>query len=232
MPSSSSVVAGGVVSARCRRQNRVVVAIPTLVAIIGILLSQVWIAGLANEYTANAALAFAPKPSSSGAMPGSESLAVQAAKYIVFLDAGPTIRTASDASGIPSSDLERGGLGATIIPGTATLMISVTAPDPDQAARAANSFADQVVNRAKGDSILTVDPIVMATPPNSPSGPPRTILGAVGLFVSLVVALVILLAELAVLRLVRSAPPGRRLPAWWSSGRAEDADRQVDAEDL
>lgn len=217
-------------ASRLRRQNRVVVAIPALVAIIGIVLSQMWIAGLANEYTSSAALAFAPKPSSSGAVPGSESLAVQAAKYIVFLDAEPTIQTASNASGIPSSELEQGGLGATIIPGTATLMISVTASSPDQAAMAANSFADQVVDRAKGDSILTVDPIVRATAPDNPSGPPRAVLGAAGLFLSLVTAVVILVAELAVLRLLRSTPPGRRLPAWWSSSRTGETRRRPDAE--
>ena len=117
----------------------------------------------------------------------------------------------------PTRKLSSGATTSVIVPGTATLSISVSAGDPKQAAAAANSFASQIMVRAKNDPVLTAEQIVTAVPPTTPSGPARTILSVVAAVASLLLGLAMLMVGLATLRFLRTHPKGERLPAWLSA---------------
>jgi hypothetical protein len=211
-----------------RKYNRgsvLAVGIPTLLTLVALVFSQLWIAGLPSTYAAKSAVAFSPKVTANGSIPGSENVSLQASQYVVFLEQAQTVGAAANQSGLTSDALAGGAVEAAIVPGTATLSIAVTAQDPTQAAAAANSFAAQILLRAKTDTILTSAQIAAAVPPSNPSGPAGTILTVVSAAVSILLGLAALLVSLTWLRLLRTRPKGQRLPDWLSfteSGKASD----------
>lgn len=192
---------------------RVVIAIAVVVTMAGIAAGQVWIGGLPNTYTSSVSIAFAPKPTASGGLPGSESLTLQAAKYQIFLDSAGPATVAAAASGIPETSMA-GAIGAEISPGTATLRVAVTWTDPSQATIAARSLGDQVMAKAKSDPVLTAELIAPAAEPTKPSGPARTIMTAFTVIVSVVVGFALLLLGGSILHYLSVTPKGRRLPTW------------------
>lgn len=199
-----------------RRGNALVLSIPTAITLIILVVSQAWIAGLPDEYTATSAVAFTPKITQNGSVPGSEVVNLGASKYLSVLESEATMAAVATAAGVSVTDLES-ATDAVIVPGTATLSISVSGSDPTQVSLAANANAAQVLTRAKGDTIVVADQVAQAVPPTIPSGPARTVLSVLTAAMAIVIGTVALVIGLTILRYFRTKPREEWVPAWLST---------------
>ena len=171
-----------------------------------------WIDQLPTEYTATSSVAFSAKANDRGLFAGGEAVANGAGKFVVFVDSEQTINVVASTSGMTADELK--STAAVVVPGTATLSISVTDGSASRASIAANAFAAQVLLKARDDTAIVAEQFIPAVPPQLPSGPQTILLTAVAGLISLLLGTVALILCLALLRFTRTRPRGSRLPDW------------------
>ncbi|HEV2088841.1 MAG TPA: hypothetical protein VGR21_11060 [Cryptosporangiaceae bacterium] len=132
-------------------------------------------------YTASAVVAFTPKRE----RPVTAAVVtLTAPRYVAFTASPYAVRQAAAAVGVPINELQD-GLIVTMAAATANVTISVTLPDREEAAKAANVLAKLVLARAARDAILTGVPIADAQAPRDPSGPSQDMTLAGGFLAAL-----------------------------------------------
>lgn len=148
--------------------------VPAALAILVFLGGTAWVASQPSVYTAKATIIFSPKVGTSG----SDTVVLSANNALGFISAPGTVERVAAESGLSTSTLQ-GNTVAKVPTGTATLEIEVTAQSPDQAAKAANSYARLLLADTAQNQLVAAQQVGRALPPESPSGPPRTILTVV-----------------------------------------------------
>lgn len=148
--------------------------VPAALAILVFLGGTAWVASQPSVYTAKATIIFSPKVGTSG----SDTVVLSANNALGFISAPGTVERVAAESGLSTSTLQ-GNTVAKVPTGTATLEIEVTAQSPDQAAKAANSYARLLLADTAQSQLVAAQQVGRALPPESPSGPPRTILTVV-----------------------------------------------------
>jgi capsular polysaccharide biosynthesis protein len=152
-----------------------------------------------TAYAARAVVSVLPRPGEVSA----DTVRLVAQKYAVLATSPDVLSSAATAAGEPD-DLDT-ATAATVATGTGNLDITVTLPNRDRAARAANAIADVLVTDAARDRLITGELTARAVPGGADVKPPRTLLRAAGILGSALFATVVwaLLAGRAAARAVR-----------------------------
>lgn len=135
---------------------------------------------LPAEYDGQAVVSFAPKTPEIG----SDVVRVILPKYVAYVTSRTTVERVASAVDVDPDELE-GALEATIATDTGNLTIVTRLPDADQAADAANAFADEAADFSRDDELIEGVVVAPAVPPEDPSFPPRRLLEAAALLVGL-----------------------------------------------
>ena len=150
----------------------------------------VYVENLPNEYEGEAIVAFAPRPDVETA--GPDSVRVLVPSYQAYVTAPATVADIAEDIDADPDELGK-AIDATVAVDTGNLTISVQLGSPEEAAAAANAFADDVVDfvNSKPDSEaqLRADLIAPALPNDTPAAPARRLLEAGALFVGLLLGL-------------------------------------------
>lgn len=194
------------------RGTTVALGLPLMVSVLVLLVGLGYVATLPTEYTATSTIAFDAKQTDKGTLPGSDAVSTAAGKYTYLVDSASAVDSAAAASGMTKDELK--STAAELVPSTGTLSISVSGTDAAEVSSAANAFANQVLDRAKTDPTISASTFIPATPPVIPSGPQRTVLTVVTVFMAVLLGAGTLVLTLAGLRYTRQHPKGERLPEW------------------
>lgn len=171
-----------------RRYLILTAVLPALVAIICFVLGFLWVLGLPPTYSSKATIAFEPRITKTGAFPSSESVILYASNSLGYLTSDATMAAVASKTGQNPRDLAE-ATEATVIPGTATIAIEVREPSAEGAARAANTFAEQLLAKSAGSPTVAGELYGKAKQEETASGPPRTILTLVIAVLSLIAGL-------------------------------------------
>lgn len=190
-PAGATVETGESESRRKGRGTLLAMIVPAVLAILVFLGGSAWVAGQPSVYTAKATIIFSPKVGTSGSVPGSDTVVLTANNALGFISAPGTVERVAADSGLSASAVQ-GGTVAKVPTGTATLEIDVTAESPDQAAKAANSYARLLLADMTQNQLVAAQQVGKSLPPESPSGPPRTILTVVAAALAALVGLMVL----------------------------------------
>lgn len=149
---------------------------------LGVVLGAIfYVQGLPAEYKAETVLALAPRPETGA---GADTVRVVAPKYVAFITAPQTIRSAAIRLGA-DPDAFSDGIDATLQPDSGNLTIAATGRNPRLLSEAANQLAQEAVRLSTQDELLSAEVVAAATVPSVPSGPPRLLLEAAALVVGL-----------------------------------------------
>lgn len=151
-----------------RRQWRVAVLIALPVLVGAVFYAET----LPDEYTSEAVIAFTPRAERET---GADVIRITLPKYTVFATSELTARLVARELDTSTGRLEA-GLDAQIPSETATVEITFTDEDPAYAADAANAFADETVELASRDELVSAAIVAPAVAAEAPSGPPRRLL--------------------------------------------------------
>ena len=139
------------------------------------LLASFYVSSLPSTYTAEAVVAFGPRPDAETA--SADTVRVVVPKYLAYASAPATISEVAAEIGEQPGDLAE-ALDAEVEIDTGNLNITAELTNARGASRAANAVAQQVITFASTDKLLEAQLVAEAIPPTSPSGPPRRLLQA------------------------------------------------------
>lgn len=146
-----------------------------------------YVQGLPSEYQSETVIALAPRPETGA---GADTVQVVAPKYVAFITAPQTIRSATVRLGV-SPDAISDAIDATLQPDSGNLTITATGRNPRLLAEAANLLAEETVRLSARDELLSAEVVAEATVPTVPSGPPRLLLEAAALAVGVLAGVTI-----------------------------------------
>jgi len=164
-----------------------------------------------DVYTSRAILSISPRDTRFG----SDNLELAASRYLVYLSSSSTLSQVGTEIGEQPAML---GEATEVIvqPGTVNITVSVTMPDRQRAARAANAVAALGLRQARGDKLVALELVVPGVIPRAPSGPPRRLIMIGGIGAALGLSII----AAAALGYFRNSPalgggvPLRVPPAW------------------
>jgi uncharacterized protein involved in exopolysaccharide biosynthesis len=137
---------------------------------------------LPDEYEVEAMVAFVPRQRPDTA---ADLVELLLPRYAVYARSDQTLgRVAGRLDEDPAE--VQAALHAVVPPDTAQLELTLDLGDARRSARMTNAIADDVVRFTRSDPVLTASVITDAVPPESPTGPSRMALVAVGAVVALV----------------------------------------------
>lgn len=178
------------------RRHWIVVVLSTLAAFAGCIAA---LSLAPSAYTGTSVLTMVPRAETDS------SLLVLSIPNYSALATSPVVATeVADLHDVAADRLQN-AISVSNPPASNTLLVSVQWDEPGTAARLANSVADELVESAETDSILSADVVAEATSPTSPSWPPWRPALVLGGVLSLAVG--IAAARLADRRQVRPASP-------------------------
>jgi capsular exopolysaccharide synthesis family protein len=156
------------------------------------LLATAYVASLPSTYTSESVVAFSPRPEAETA--SADTVRVVVPKYLAYVTAPVTITEVATELGEQPGAISE-GLDAEVEIETGNLRISMELTSAQRASRAANAFAEQVIQFAEPDNLLEAQLVAEAATPTDPSGPPRRLLQAAaiafGLLLGIAVAFII-----------------------------------------
>lgn len=205
-----------------RLRVRLAMIVPAVAAVLTFLVGTAWVASQPSVYTGKATVIFSAKVGASGTIPGSDTVVLTANNALGVVSAPVTVARVAADSGISTGAVSSGTV-AKVPTGTATLEIDVTAQSPDSAAKAANSYAQLILEDMKPNQLVAAQQVGKALPADSPSGPPRTILTAVVAALAALVGLLVLSLFVWLERL-RGKGGVRGLLRGWMRPREDAAD--------
>ena len=173
---------------RSRWKLLVAVALPIFIG------ATVYAERMPAQYTGSAILSIEPR--SEGGLQGlggAELVRVEAPKFVAYVTAPATVQTVARRLGMDPDALQE-STDANVPTDTGQMTINVTASQPEEAAAAANEFADQAIAFSQSDPLLRVVPVANAVVARSPSGPPRRLIEAAALIVAILTSLVVVFA--------------------------------------
>jgi uncharacterized protein involved in exopolysaccharide biosynthesis len=142
-------------------------------------------ASLDDQYEVESVVAFVPRqrPETSA-----DLIQLLLPKYSVYARSDQTLRRVAGRLGEDPEEVQA-ALHAVVPPDTAQLELTLDLGDARRSTRMANAIADDVVRFTRSDPVLSASVITEAVPPDSPTGPNRTAILAVGVFVAAVAGL-------------------------------------------
>jgi receptor protein-tyrosine kinase len=156
---------------------------------------------LANQYTANAVVSFAPRPN---ANIGADVVGIVVPKYQVYVTSDKVVGDVAKSLGVSKSQVSS-NLNATIPQNTSDLQISVQGANPSFVAHAANDLATATQRYSQKDPLLDGTVVAEAATPTTPSGPNRHLLEAAGVILALLLGTGVVLLLDRVRPVVRTA---------------------------
>jgi succinoglycan biosynthesis transport protein ExoP len=142
------------------------------------LLATLYVSSLPSTFASESVVAFSPRPEAETA--SADTVRVVVPKYLAYVTAPVTVtEVAAELGEQPSVIAE--GLDAEVEVETGNLRINMELTSAQRASRAANAFADQVIQFAAPDKLLEAQLVAEAASPEDPSGPPRRLLQAAAL---------------------------------------------------
>ncbi|MDQ1659900.1 MAG: hypothetical protein QOD41_4983 [Cryptosporangiaceae bacterium] len=136
-----------------------------------------WALQRPTQYVSSAVVAITPK----AVKPVSAGVVTQAApRYVAFATSPYVLRHVGAALKVDPLELGRGTV-VTMTAATANITISVTLNNQDDAAKAANALAAEIVQRSTADPILAAQSLSDGIPSSTSVGPhPLVLIGAGG----------------------------------------------------
>ena len=149
----------------------------TVTAVTVVLAIGGWALQRPTEYVSSAVVAITPK----AVKPVSAGVVTQAApRYVAYATSPYVLRHVAESIKVDPLELERGTV-VTMTAATANISISVTLDDQDDAAKAVNAIAAEIVQRTSADSILAAQLLSDGIPSSTAVGPhPLVLIGAGG----------------------------------------------------
>lgn len=139
------------------------------------LLATAYVSSLPSTFTSESVVAFSPRPEAETA--SADTVRVVVPKYLAYVTAPVTVTEVAAELGEQPSAISD-GLDAEVEVETGNLRINMELTSAQRASRAANAFADQVIQFAATDELLEAQLVAEAATPRDPSGPPRRLLQA------------------------------------------------------
>lgn len=136
---------------------------------------------LPDLYDGKAVVSFAPRPD---VQVSADTIRLILPKYVEYLSSRATALSIGREVGIPPEELGP-AIDASIATDTANLTVTVRLEDPQVAAKAANGLAREAVVLSTIDQQLTGRVIAPAVSQKTPASPPRRLIEAGGLLLSL-----------------------------------------------
>jgi hypothetical protein len=131
---------------------------------------------LPTTYAAVSVVSFLPRPETPV---GADTVELVGQKYAVLATSPEVLRTAGATLGGRPDDL-RAATTAVLGEGTGNLQVTVTLPDRNRAAGAANAVAGALVRASARDELVTGELVSPATGPDAEVRPARMLLRGVG----------------------------------------------------
>lgn len=160
-------------------------AVITFLVVLGGVLTGVQL--LPSSYAATSIVTVLPRPTSGV---GADTMQLVAEKYVVLATANDTMTSAGAVIGTSPQDLVRATV-AVLAPGTGNIEVTVTLPDRQNAAAAANAVAVGLVSASRQDPLAVVEAVSPAVPASAESKPARSVLRAAGLLAALLAAVLV-----------------------------------------
>lgn len=170
---------------RSRWKLLVAVALPIFIG------ATVYAERMPARYTGSSIVSIEPR--SAGGLQGlggAELVRVEAPKFVAYVTAPATVQRVAGRLGIDPDALQE-STDANVPTDTGQMTINVTSTEPEEAAAAANEFADEAIAFSESDRLLQVVPVANAVVSLSPSGPPRHLIEAAALIVAILTSLVV-----------------------------------------
>lgn len=137
-----------------------------------------------SSYAATSIVTVLPRPTSGVA---ADTVQLVAQKYVVLATANDTLSSAGAAIGTGAQELSHAS-AAVLAPGTGNIEVTVTLPDRQSAATAANVMAGELVRASFRDPLVVVQAVAPAVPASAESKPARPVLRTAGLLAALLAA--------------------------------------------
>jgi len=145
-------------------------------------LAVVWT--LPTTYAATSVVSFLPRAE---AQVPADTVQLVGQKYAVLATSPDVLQAAGAAAGEPAGNLAA-ATRAVLGTGTGNLEVTVTLPDRDQAARAANAVTAVLIRSAEQDQLVAGELTSRAVGTDAEVRPPRTLLGGAGLLAAALAA--------------------------------------------
>jgi hypothetical protein len=155
-----------------------------LVVLVGVLAG---VQLLPTSYAATSIVTVLPRPTSGV---GADTVQLIAEKYVVLATANDTMTSAGSVIRTSPQDLVRATV-AVLATGTGNIEVTVTLPDRQTAAAAANAVAVGLVSASRQDPLAVVEAVAPAVPASAQSKPARSVLRAAGLLAALLAAVLV-----------------------------------------
>jgi len=139
---------------------------------------------LPTTYAATSVVSFLPRPE---AQVPADTVQLVGQKYAVLATSPDVLQAAGAATGEPAEDL-RAATTAVLGTGTGNLEVTVTLPDRDRAARAANAVTDVLIRSSGQDQLVAGELTSRAVGADADMRPARTLLGGAGLLAAALAA--------------------------------------------